>query len=58
MYKEITKITLYGIIRSLGICDFFKIEIEKNKCIVNIKKIIMKKYYKSFSDNNFYNIKL
>ncbi len=42
MYKEITKITLYGIIRSLGICDFFKIEIEKNECIVNLKKIIMK----------------
>jgi len=58
MYKEIIKITLYDIIRSLGICDFFKIEIEKNKCIVNLKKIIMKKYYKSFSDNNFYNIKL
>ncbi|CAI2179518.1 11074_t:CDS:2 [Funneliformis geosporum] len=49
-----TKITLHRVIRSLGTCGFFKIEIEKNEHIVDLKEIIMKKYYKSFSDNNFY----
>ena len=58
MYKEMTKITLYGIVRSLGICGFFEIEIEKNERIVDLNEIIMKKYYKSFSDNDFYSIRL
>ncbi|RGB24451.1 hypothetical protein C1646_726123 [Rhizophagus diaphanus] len=56
--RKTTKITLHGVVRSLGTCGFFEIEIEKNERIVDLKEIIMKKYYKSFSNNDFYGIRL
>ncbi|CAI2194157.1 16945_t:CDS:2, partial [Funneliformis geosporum] len=56
--QEMTKIILHSVIRSLDTCDFFKIEIEKNEHIINLKGIIIKKYYKSFSDNDLYGIRL